>query len=540
MVRVAIIGSGMAGIACVKACLEQGLEPVAFEKMSEIGGVWRYTDEESHSSVYKSTHINTGRDANQFGDMPMPKDFPVLLHHTDIQKYFKLYVEKYGLAKHIRLNTTVASVKPLNEVNKDEWTWEVKTTTDGKDRTEIYDAIMVCSGHHSIPRIPEFPGSEKFQGTQLHSHSYKENSPFRGKRVVVVGIGNSGSDIVTEISKVAKECTLVARSGSWIVPNPFAPDDRKAFGRLESTIMGMLPIPAQGALFELECKQTQEIVNNAGLKPQHRLHQAHLTVTKNCPENDLIKQLEDGKIIVKRGIDSMTEKRVKFIDGSESDIDCIVYCTGYKINYPFLDKGVWNTDAGDNKVPLYKFMFPTNRYKNIVWIGLVQPLGSMFMIVDLQSRVAASVLSGKTKLPTSEKMKESVEEYTRLLKQQYLDSPRHTIQVHVRKYLDDLGEMVGATPTIWRLLTQNPSALWPVLRTPSMSASYRVIGPFKAESAVKQINQEYTLLYSNSSNRNGVMGIVMPIIMFFLFIRGIFYQFYLLFTTGKTHWHPLA
>lgn len=186
--KVAIIGAGISGLSCIKSCIEENLEPVCFERNNSIGGLWNFTeDAEGHSSVYKSTVINTSKEMTCFSDFPIPERFPVFMSHSEVMEYLHLYSARFDLAKHITFNTSVIAITKAEDYSLS-GKWHVKYQTEGLDvQTKIFDAVMVCTGHHWCPSLPSFPGLKSFQGRQLHSSSFKDTSGFQNKTVLVVG-----------------------------------------------------------------------------------------------------------------------------------------------------------------------------------------------------------------------------------------------------------------------------------------------------------------------------------------------------------------
>jgi len=189
MKRIAIVGSGCSGLTAIKSCLEDGHEPVCFEKHDDIGGLWNYSEcsKVGRGSVYKNCVINTSKEMMAFSDFPPPEDFPLFMPHTYVLKYFRLYAEKFGLMKHIKFNTSVLSVIPSDKYDVD-GSYDITYKKDGQEmQTTRFDGVLICTGHHTYPYTPNFPGLDKFEGTTLHSHSYKDNTRFMGKKVLVVG-----------------------------------------------------------------------------------------------------------------------------------------------------------------------------------------------------------------------------------------------------------------------------------------------------------------------------------------------------------------
>src|SRR5581483_693779 len=185
---VCVIGAGSSGIAATKTLSERGLEVDCYEKSDRVGGNWVFGNRNGMSSAYRSLHINTSRERMEYSDFPMPASYPDFPHHSQIAAYFDAYVDHFGIRDRIIFQTGVERA----ERDPRTGTWNVQTD---RGETRRYDMLVVANGHHWDPRWPEppFPGS--FAGDQLHSHHYIDNEPLRGRRVLVVGIGNSAMDI---------------------------------------------------------------------------------------------------------------------------------------------------------------------------------------------------------------------------------------------------------------------------------------------------------------------------------------------------------
>ncbi|XP_077309143.1 dimethylaniline monooxygenase [N-oxide-forming] 2-like isoform X2 [Lithobates pipiens] len=218
--RVAVIGAGCSGLTAIKSCLEEGHEPICFEKSHDIGGLWRYTEtvEDKRASLYSSVVTNTSKEMMCYSDFPMPDDFPAYLHNSKVLEYLRLYADHFRLLKYIQFETEVCQVtkSPNFTMNGQ---WEVLTKKNGTEKKECFDAVMVCNGHHVDHYLPleSFPGIEKFKGHYIHSRFYKKSEDYHGKTVLVVGIGNSAGDISVEISSKAKQVYLSTRQGTWVV-----------------------------------------------------------------------------------------------------------------------------------------------------------------------------------------------------------------------------------------------------------------------------------------------------------------------------------
>jgi dimethylaniline monooxygenase (N-oxide forming) len=189
--KVAVIGAGASGLSTIKCCLDEGLEVECFEQGQDIGGLWRYSEHEGHSSVYESTIINTSKELTCFSDFPMPKEFAPFLPHHMMLRYYVLYVARFGLCNYIRFNCKVVSVqRSKDHETTSKWVVIYQQEYDGsvtKEKRCEFDAVFVCTGHLWKPRLPSYPGIGDFKGLILHSHSYKNPKGFENKTVLIIG-----------------------------------------------------------------------------------------------------------------------------------------------------------------------------------------------------------------------------------------------------------------------------------------------------------------------------------------------------------------
>ncbi|KAL1427557.1 hypothetical protein MTO96_017259 [Rhipicephalus appendiculatus] len=206
--EVCVVGAGSSGLACARQMLDYGFDVVLYERSSELGGVWAYHDDdvEGRASVMRTTVTNTSKEMSAFSDFPPPKDLPNYMHNTKMLGYLRSYAEHFGVTKHVKTRQDVVQVTPAADYEKTgRWDVLVRDLETNTDRTETFDAVAVCVGHHAYPNVPYFKGQEKFRGRIVHTHSLKNADSFRDQRVAVVGIGNSGVDAVVDVSHVALE-----------------------------------------------------------------------------------------------------------------------------------------------------------------------------------------------------------------------------------------------------------------------------------------------------------------------------------------------
>ena len=417
MPRACIIGAGSSGIAAVKALHERGIPFDCFEKSDRVGGNWVFENKNGMSAAYRDLFINTSRPRMEYSDFPMPASYPDFPHHTQIAAYFDDYVDHFGLRERITFETGVAHAS-LAEDGR----WSV-ALEDGSAHS--YDALLIANGHHWDPRWPEpaFPGSDDFAGVQMHAHSYLDNSIFAGKRVVILGMGNSAMDIAVEASYVAERTYLAARRGVWIVP-------KYIFGKPADQMRNDPRVP-----FKVRQRMIHELIKNYqgpperyGLpKPDHRFGEAHPTVSGR-----ILDRIQHGTIAPKPNIEALEGTRVRFEDGSSEEVDVVVYCTGYKISFPFFDEQL--IAAPENRIELFWRVFHPD-IPNLFFIGLLQPLGAIMPLAEAQSEWVGDYLQGDYALPERAQTLADIGADQAAMRARYVASKRHTIQVDYDDYL---------------------------------------------------------------------------------------------------------
>jgi thioredoxin reductase len=434
--KVCIVGAGSSGLTACQVLGARGIAYDCFEKGSAIGGNWRYENDNGQSSAYRSLHINSSRSLMSYKAFPMPEHYPDYPSHEHIAAYFDAYAKRFGLAEKIRFRTEVVTVEPADGC------WQVTVEdADGRRQTNRYRAVLVANGHHWNPRWPEppFSGSEEFEGEQLHAHYYREPEILVGKRVLVLGIGNSAVDIAVEASRIAERTFIAMRRGAYVLPKYLG---GKPIDDASPPFMSRLPLAVQRFFMGRLLKMAIGEMTDYGLpKPDHKLLEAHPTVS-----SELLPRLGHGDIAVKPNIDRFTGGRgIRFADGSEEEIDLVVYCTGYKISFPFLPKEVF--EAQDNRMRLYRRVVSPD-HQGLYFIGFIQPLGPIMPIAEAQSEWIADLLTGKATLPSEEEMRSEISGYERRMGKRFVSSKRHTIEVDFHPYLREIRRERGRSAQV--------------------------------------------------------------------------------------------
>lgn len=304
-------------------------------------GLWRYVPgEKDGANVYGSTVMNTSKEMMCFSDFPVPEEFPNFMHHSKVYDYLKQYQERFNLKQHIRFSNVVISCKQADDFNEN-GSWNILSEnmkTNGKV-LECFDGVLVCVGHHAIPHYPldDFPGITGFIGKCIHSHNYRDQKGYENLRVVVIGIGNSGGDIAVELSRHCKQVYLSTRRGAWVlnrVHDNGLPRDINLLNRVNSTLQRILP---RGVLRYYSEVPLNKWFNHAkyGLKPEHAVYTQPCMVCNDLPNGILA-----GRICIKSNVKSFTETTAVFDDGTEEEVDAVIFATGYSCFFPFLEESV--------------------------------------------------------------------------------------------------------------------------------------------------------------------------------------------------------
>jgi dimethylaniline monooxygenase (N-oxide forming) len=418
--RACIVGAGSSGITAAKALLEREIPFDCFETSDQIGGNWVFGNPNGMSSSYRDLFINVSRERMAYSDFPMPTSYPDFPHHTHIREYFNAYADHFGLRAHITFNTSVEHARL-----RQDGVWEVRLDTG---ETRLYDALLVANGHHWDPRWPEpaFPGSDTFAGVQMHAHSYRYSSIFEGKDVVVLGMGNSAMDISVESSYVAAHTYLAARRGAWIIP-------KYVFGKPVDQLHNDPRVPfaiRRRILHRLIATLTGPPERYGLPKPDHKLGEAHPTVSGR-----ILDRIAHGTIEPRPNIAALECDRVRFADGGSVHADVLVYCTGYKITFPFFDEGF--LAAPDNHIELFRRVCHPE-HPNLFFIGLLQPLGAIMPLAEAQGAWVGDYLRGEYALPSEAELRRDIAADQAAMRKRYVASKRHTIQVDFDDYLHAL------------------------------------------------------------------------------------------------------
>ncbi|KAL8177435.1 UNVERIFIED_CONTAM: hypothetical protein K2H54_005004 [Gekko kuhli] len=415
-----------------------------------------------------------------FSDFPFPEGCPNFLHHSLLLEYLRTFAEHFQLHDYIHLKTTVCSVQKHPDFTAT-GQWVVQTEKDGQQESAIFDAVMICSGRYAEPNLPldSFPGIKKFKGRYLHSWEYKDETEFEGKRVLVLGAGNTGGDVAAEISRTAAKAFLSTRSGTWVLSRISVngwPFDIAFTNRFTNSIRKLLPA---GISKRMLTKIFGRWFNheNYGLIP---IESSWIPLILN---DELPSRILCGSVVVKPNVKEFTETSVIFDDGTvEKDIDAVIFATGYTPSFPFLEESLQS--ACRNNMSLYKQIFPPHLERHtLAIIGFIAVTGSIMPAVELQARWVTRVFKGSCPLPATDRLRSEIAKAKEDLRRQGIPSDKDKVRTSFIDYMDDIATCTGVKPNVPLLCLTDPKLAFEVFFGPCTSYQYRLTGPGKWKKA---------------------------------------------------------
>jgi hypothetical protein len=411
-----------------KALLDRGVEFDWFERSSRVGGLWAEA-ERGHTVAYRSLHLNSSKRKMQFSDYPMPDAYPDFPSREQVAAYLASYARHFGVYDRVALGREVTDVAPAPGG------WAV--SVDGEERRS-YDVVLVASGYHSTPKLPS-DAAGGFGGEVLHSHDVRDASPFAERHVLVVGFGNSAVDIASLVSTSAARTYLSTRRGAHVVP-------KYLFGRpFDELPAPPWPRALRWGWYGLAIRLTVGPLGRYGLPtPSHYFGQSAVTIS-----SDLLARIAHGDVQPRPAVTKFDREGVTFANGRRDRVDTVIYCTGYSHSVRFLERSGLDPGAVDYR--LFEQIWDP-RVSGLAHVGLVQPLGSVFPVVEVQAQILADWVSGDYALPGCAAMQRAIHRAHRRRERRYVASERHVLQVDEPDYTHRLqrehrrGRRRAATP----------------------------------------------------------------------------------------------
>ncbi|MEO0600071.1 MAG: NAD(P)-binding domain-containing protein [Myxococcota bacterium] len=356
--KVCVVGGGPAGMAMVRSLAAQGIAFDCFERHTDVGGIWDQGN--PGSPMYDSAHFISSRTQSHFHDFPMPDAYPDYPSHRQILAYMHAFADAYGIRPHIRFGMAVAST----ERTEDGW---IVTTDDGQRRS--YAALICATGTTWHPRMPEIPG--RFAGELLHSNQYRSARELEGKRVLVIGAGNSGVDIACDAAQSAGEAAISLRRGYHFIPKHIFGMPADEFAQQGPPLPRWLEQRVFGAMLRV----LNGDVTRLGLPaPDHRVFETHPIMN-----TQLLHFLAHGDIAVRPDVARFEGDTVWFDDGSSGAFDVVICATGYRWAIPYVDRAHFSWKGG--RPDLYMSLF-SRADPTLYALGFMETNGGAYKLFD--------------------------------------------------------------------------------------------------------------------------------------------------------------
>ncbi len=365
-----VIGAGPMGLCTVRRLAEQGITVIGFEAHDDVGGLWDI--DSPTSTMYESAHLISSKRMTEFDDFPMDDEVATYPKHDQLKRYFQGYARHFNLYDYYRFGCWVERVEPEGK------SWRVTYQQQGVTHTIRAAGVLLANGTLHEPNRITFPG--QYSGEMLHSCEYSSPDIFAGKRVLIVGCGNSGCDIAVDAVHRAKSVDMVVRRGYYFLPKFVA-------GRPTDTLGGKIRLPnaLKQRLDGLMVRLLSGKPSQYGLPdPDYKMYESHPVV------NSLfLHHIGHGDINVRPAIDRFIDEQVTFTDGATAQYDLVLQATGYKLHYPYIDKHHlnWHGDAP----ALYLNIF-TPHHDNLFVMGMVEAAGLGWQGRDEQAKLVARTI----------------------------------------------------------------------------------------------------------------------------------------------------
>jgi cation diffusion facilitator CzcD-associated flavoprotein CzcO len=370
--KTAIIGAGPAGLAAGRALLAHGIPFEIFEKHSDAGGVWDM--ENPGSPMYSNAHFISSKTMSGFAGYPMPEDYPDYPSNRQILSYVRAFARDMGLYPHIRLSQNISRA----ERTQTGWRLHLQG-----GEPEEFSHLIAAPGTNWAPSRPDIPGT--FSGEIFHSIEYKRPDQFEGKRVLIVGAGNSGCDIACDAARSASKAFISMRRGYHFLP-------KHIFGKPADVFAATgpkLPMWAAQRIFGLLLRVIVGDITRVGLpKPDHRLFESHPILN-----DQIIHHLRHGDISVRPDVERFDGGFAVFKDGTREEVDLVILATGYDWPVPFIDRSIlaWR----DERPELYLNVFAPQDERLFI-MGFIDSNGGIYAVMDDAADLVARAIKARS------------------------------------------------------------------------------------------------------------------------------------------------
>ena len=424
--RYCIVGAGPCGLMAARAFKLAGIPYDHFERHSDVGGIWDIDN--PGTSMYEAAHFISSKYTSGFFGMPMPESYPDYPDYRQLHAYIRAFADAFGLRQSIAFNTEIARAEPLGDNAERGW-----RVTLGTGETRLYDGLVCATGVTWHPNMPAYPGLETFSGEARHTVSFRDAAELRGRRVLIVGAGNSGVDIACEAARNADAAFISVRRGYRFVP-------KHIFGVPTDVFVSGAVKPPKGVKLPTDMSEMLDALvgdlTRYGLpKPDHKALESHPIMN-----SQILHHLAHGDLTAKPAIERFTPEGAVFADGSTEAFDLVLFATGYEYKIPFLDESLFTWRQGHPELYLNIFH---RTLRGLAVVGFVEFASAGYQRFDEMAQMAAMDAH-------IEQSGEGREAWRRMKAEDrpnlrgsmtYIDSPRHANYVDVTVYRRILAEI---------------------------------------------------------------------------------------------------
>lgn len=480
--KVVVIGAGPVGITAVKECMEKGHEVKAYEQRSELGGVFNYSKERL-GGAWKSCSLVSSPWVTAYSDFPPRGYQDNHMSHKQYQQYIADYATHFNLWPRLNFGHSVLAVR--RAVDGVRWEVDVMDDATQTKHVDIVDNVVVCAGLHLRQKNLHIPGIKTFKGKVMYVNQYKTPEDFKGKKVIIVGNGESSVDVANDICKLNNNVFMSIRRGKFVISRinaetSIANDYDTNRARYSTPVVArdwyslfVRRVSYYLGLHDSRSAATAQFLESSKIGPFSQ------AATKN---DEFIKPVLRGDLKIRPEIKSFENNTVHFQNGiSEDDVDVVIFACGYSPSFPFIE---WPHNVSEiHPGEMYLRTFVPEIGESLSFSGYARPtIGAIPPTGELQNRYIALLASGERKLPCVKTMRKEVAAQIDEQSQMFPTVPKPGVVVSWIRYMDIMAGKIGCRPAFTELI-KDPALFAKVLTGPMTGAMYRLCGQDKWEGA---------------------------------------------------------
>jgi cation diffusion facilitator CzcD-associated flavoprotein CzcO len=473
--RACVVGAGCSGLVTIKELLDEGHEVTCFEQEEKEGGNFSHPV----GLAYDSMYLTVSQHFMAFSCYPPPvTEKSRYWTRQEYAQYLQEFALRFGLLERIRFSSEIVRIERLPDGG---FSIEHRNRATGATEAARFDAVAICAGafRSDRPRVPKLEGLSSFAGRLIHTAEYKSPEPFRGKRVLCIGFGETAADVATQVARVAQHCAISFRHYPSLLSR-YAGPQRRTPDQLSSRLQHGLTRKQLNAATLRTARTTLAAPPGrfgpaARLKAEWRIAcgaPAHRPFQKN---DDFIESILSGSLQpIPVPVARLEEHAVVFADGTRLELDAVILCTGYEENSP---PTFMTTISVPDVRALYKHMIHPDLGPRFAFIGWARPAqGGVPTCSEMQARYFSLLCSGRRSLPDRPTLEALIAKDRRFEETSFHAAKGVRTLCNYTPYVDSIAELIGCKPRLMRLLLR-PRLLYKVLCASNVGAMYRLVGP---------------------------------------------------------------